>query len=118
MGELVFLKLGGSLITDKRRFETARTGVIARAAKEIAAATGMDAPATTVAINDLEERGLVVRQPDPENRRCKLVSLTDAGGAVLRGIGQLDDPAPPVFATLDADELATLRDLLSRLRRH
>ena len=38
MGELVFLKLGGSLITDKRRFETARTGVIARAAKEIAAA--------------------------------------------------------------------------------
>jgi len=46
------------------------------------------------------------------------VSLTDAGGAVLRGIGQIDDPAPPVFATLDADELATLRDLLSRLRRH
>ena len=36
--ELVFLKLGGSLITDKRRFETPRPGVIARVAKEIAAA--------------------------------------------------------------------------------
>ncbi len=87
-------------------------------AKELAAATGMDAPATTVAINDLEERGLVVRQLDPGNRRCKLVSLTDAGAAAMRGIDQIDDPAPPVFSALDADELATLRDLLSRLRRH
>lgn len=38
MGELVFLKLGGSLITDKRRFETAREDVIARIAEEIHAA--------------------------------------------------------------------------------
>ena len=90
----------------------------AMTAKELGAATAMDAPATTVAINDLEERGLVVRQPDPDNRRCKLVSLTDAGAALMRGIRQIDDPAPPIFATLDADELATLRDLLSRLRRH
>jgi isopentenyl phosphate kinase len=35
MGELVFLKLGGSLITDKRRFETARMSVIERVAQEI-----------------------------------------------------------------------------------
>lgn len=35
MGELVFLKLGGSLITDKRRFETARMAVIERVAQEI-----------------------------------------------------------------------------------
>lgn len=38
MSELVFLKLGGSLITDKRRYETPRPAVIARAAKEIRAA--------------------------------------------------------------------------------
>jgi isopentenyl phosphate kinase len=36
--ELVFLKLGGSLITDKRRFETPRPAVITRVAKEIATA--------------------------------------------------------------------------------
>jgi isopentenyl phosphate kinase len=35
MGELVFLKLGGSLITDKRRFETPRLAVIERVAQEI-----------------------------------------------------------------------------------
>lgn len=38
MRELVFLKLGGSLITDKRRAETPRADVLARLAGEIAAA--------------------------------------------------------------------------------
>lgn len=38
MGERVFLKLGGSLITDKRRAETPRTDVIRRLARELAAA--------------------------------------------------------------------------------
>jgi len=37
-GSLVFLKLGGSLITDKRREATARPDVIRRAAREITAA--------------------------------------------------------------------------------
>jgi isopentenyl phosphate kinase len=35
MSELVFLKLGGSLITDKTRYETPRPAVMARLAKEI-----------------------------------------------------------------------------------
>ena len=51
--------------------------------KEVAAAATIDAPAATVAVNDLEERGLVVRETDPTNRRSKLVSLTDAGRDVV-----------------------------------
>ena len=38
MAEVVFLKLGGSLITDKERYQTPRPAVIERAAAEIAAA--------------------------------------------------------------------------------
>ncbi len=38
MRELVFVKLGGSVITDKARAETARPGVIARLAGEVAGA--------------------------------------------------------------------------------
>ncbi len=38
MSELVFLKLGGSIITDKRRYETPRPAIISRAAEEIRAA--------------------------------------------------------------------------------
>lgn len=84
-------------------------------AKELAAAATMDAPATTVALNDLEERGLVVRQADPTNRRSKLISLTDAGRDVIAAIDQLDDPAPAAIAALSAAELRTLRDILAKL---
>ena len=40
--------------------------------KQIAQAATIDAPAATVAVNDLESRGLVVRETDPANRRCKM----------------------------------------------
>lgn len=83
--------------------------------KELARAATIDAPAATVAINDLEDRGLVVRQVDPTNRRCKTVSLTDSGRATVRAIDEIDDPAPDVLATLDDDELAALRRLLAKI---
>jgi DNA-binding MarR family transcriptional regulator len=47
--------------------------------KELVEMTGSDAPAVTVAVNDLEDRGLVERNPLPDDRRTKLVSLTPAG---------------------------------------
>jgi DNA-binding MarR family transcriptional regulator len=37
--------------------------------KQVAAAATMDAPAATVAVNDLEDRGLVVRTPEPTNKQ-------------------------------------------------
>ncbi|HEY9264383.1 MAG TPA: MarR family transcriptional regulator, partial [Mycobacterium sp.] len=36
--------------------------------KELAVAATIDAPAATVAVNDLEDRGLAVRRIDPANR--------------------------------------------------
>lgn len=45
--------------------------------KELAHAATIDAPAATVTVNDLEDRGLVLRQIDRTNRRCKVVSLTE-----------------------------------------
>ena len=83
--------------------------------REIAEATMMDAPAATVAINDLEDRGLVVRTPDPADRRSKLVSLTDAGGDVVARIERVEDPAPPAIASLSEADLRALRDVLAKL---
>ncbi|WP_422744817.1 MarR family winged helix-turn-helix transcriptional regulator [Mycobacterium sp. WMMD1722] len=82
---------------------------------QLAAAATMDAPATTVAVNDLESRGLVVRQTDPANRRCKTVSLTEQGRTVLDGIAAIHDPAPQVFARLDEADLQALRAVLAKL---
>ena len=83
--------------------------------KEIAAAATVDAPAATVAVNDLEERGLVVREVNPQNRRCKVVSLTDAGREVVRRIDAVRDPAPDVLTALDTTDLMALRALLDEL---
>jgi DNA-binding MarR family transcriptional regulator len=83
--------------------------------KQVAQAATIDAPAATVAVNDLEERGLVVRETDPANRRCKVVSLTDAGRDVVRSIDAIDDPAPEVLASLDDDELKALHAILTKL---
>jgi DNA-binding MarR family transcriptional regulator len=83
--------------------------------KQVAQAATIDAPAATVAVNDLEARGLVVRETDPANRRCKVVSLTDAGRDVVRQIDALPDPAPEVLASLADDELQALRVILDKL---
>jgi DNA-binding MarR family transcriptional regulator len=83
--------------------------------KELAQAATIDAPAATVAINDLEARGLVVRETDPTNRRRKTVSLTDAGRGLVRRVDAVDDPAPDVLATLDDEDLKTLRAILAKL---
>ena len=83
--------------------------------KQLAHAATMDAPATTVAVNDLEDRGLVVRQTDPTNRRCKVVSLTDAGRAMVDKIDAVQDPAPSALAALDVADLTALHAILDRV---
>lgn len=85
--------------------------------KQIADAATVDAPAATVAVNDLEDRGLVVRQVDPTNRRCKVVSLTDAGRDAVAAIDTVHDPAPEALAALSGDDLTMLRALLDKLNR-
>ena len=52
---------------------------------------------------------------NPENRRCKVVSLTDAGRELVRTIDAVRDPAPEVLTALDDADLATLRALLDKL---
>jgi DNA-binding MarR family transcriptional regulator len=84
-------------------------------AKQIAEAATMDAPATTVALNDLEGRGLIVRTADPSNRRCKVVSLTDEGRKMVARIEEVDDPAPRAFTALSETELLALEAILAKL---
>ena len=83
--------------------------------KQVAEAATIDAPAATVAVNDLESRGLVTRETDPHNRRCKLVSLTDAGRAVIAVLDDTEDPAPEALAGLDEKDLQALQTILRRV---
>ena len=83
--------------------------------KEVASAATIDAPAATVAVNDLEDRGLVVRETDPNNRRSKLVSLTDTGRDLVAKVKAIDDPAPESLSALSDDDLAALEAIITKV---
>jgi len=86
-----------------------------RTLAELASDMGTDAPAATVLINALEERGLVKREAHPMDRRSKLVTLTAAGRRVLAVVASITDQPPPALADLPREELAALRKILEKV---
>lgn len=72
---------------------------------------------TTEVVDGLEERGLVVRHPDPSDRRATLVSLTEAGARIGEAIDQARNAeSETYFAALTAAERADLGRILRKLR--
>ena len=68
-------------------------------------------------IDDAEKEGLVARQPDPDDRRAQLISLTEVGEATLTTfvpdvVRVLDQT---IYTALDDEEVRTLVELLSRV---
>ena len=78
MSDLVFMKLGGSLITDKRRFEAARPVVITRLGKEIAEAlTGFTAEPQQLKLPSAPQSPIILH--DAADRPQPLLDV-NAGG--------------------------------------
>jgi DNA-binding MarR family transcriptional regulator len=88
-----------------------------RTLRELAEAMGCDAPAATVAVNDLEERGLVARNADAEDRRLKIVTVTAEGKRAMKAVRQVSDRAPDAIAALPPRDVAELRRILEPLTR-
>lgn len=82
---------------------------------ELAEAVRVDAPYATLIVDSLEERGLVERRPDPDDRRRKLVALTPQGKEAAQRVLRIKREPPPGFANLTAAELDTLEGLMRRL---
>jgi len=83
-----------------------------RTLAELAQDMGADAPATTVLVEALVERGLAKRTPHPTDRRAKQVSLTAAGRRMVDVLERIEDPPPAPFARLPTAELRRLRKAL------
>jgi DNA-binding MarR family transcriptional regulator len=82
---------------------------------ELASKLIVDRPYTSLIVDDLEQRGLVVRAVAPGDRRAKVVTLTPAGRAVAVQAEEILARPPDALARLGADELAELDRLLSAL---
>jgi DNA-binding MarR family transcriptional regulator len=83
--------------------------------RALAEVIGTDPPATTVIVNDLEARGLVVRETHPEDKRAKVVSLTAEGRRVVRAARGVTDKAPAAFDALTDGEVSDLLRIIQRL---
>jgi len=86
-----------------------------RTLAELAHDIGTDAPATTVLVNALEQRGLVTRVAHPTDKRAKQVSLTAAGRRVLAVVEKITDRPPAAFERLTEEEVERLRRTLQKL---
>lgn len=75
------------------------------------------ARSTTEVVDALETRGLVRRQPDPNDRRATVVLLTDEGdrvGAAIRAARDTD--AAGFFGALNATDRTQLAGILAKLQ--
>ncbi|MEV4755122.1 MarR family transcriptional regulator [Micromonospora sp. NPDC049559] len=70
-------------------------------------------------VNELADRGLVERTPDPADRRRNIISLTAAGTLQLRRLEQrLAECQDELLAPLSPEERQRFTELLSRLLDH
>ncbi|GAA0497808.1 hypothetical protein Ade02nite_53760 [Paractinoplanes deccanensis] len=71
----------------------------------------------TEVVDDLQQRGLVERRPDPADRRAVLVTLTPHGMSVNTQIQAARQAASArIFAALDPEDRRDLSRVLEKLR--
>ncbi len=86
--------------------------------QELVDALCMDAKNVVLLLNELEDRGYLVRVRDAEDRRRHRVQITEAGReALAKARDHMDAVENEVLQALDADERAALVNLLARALR-
>ena len=84
--------------------------------RELAAFLQLDPSQVVALVDDLEERGLVERLPDPTDRRANVVVATEAGLAKVEAARRVvQDVDSRTYASLSDSEREQLTALLKRL---
>jgi DNA-binding MarR family transcriptional regulator len=79
-------------------------------------ALDIDASNLVAVLNDLEDKGLITRRRDPDDRRRHIVEITETGVERLVDVGILvADVEERLMAALDDDQRVQLRDLLTTI---
>lgn len=75
----------------------------------------IDASYTTVIVDDLESRGYVTRTVNAEDKRTKIVAITEAGAAAAGQAQAVLDRPPLALLALPAKDLAALDRIVATL---
>jgi DNA-binding MarR family transcriptional regulator len=82
---------------------------------EMARGIGCDPSYITALVDDLDDRGLATREPNPLDRRVKIIVLTPSGRELAEHIQRTLSVPPSSFSALTPAELELLRDLLDKV---
>ncbi|MEV7966388.1 MarR family transcriptional regulator [Sphaerisporangium sp. NPDC088356] len=85
--------------------------------RQLAAELATDAPYTTLVVDDLVRRGMVVRDVHPEDRRQKIVTVTAEGEKAASLADAILGEPPPPLRDLDLADLADLDRIIAALTR-
>lgn len=83
--------------------------------REIAQVAEVDPSAATVAVDRLEHRGLVRRQPHPDDKRRRLVHLTDEGLRAAEAAKRILTDPPAALTALNTKDTAALARIFRAL---
>ena len=84
--------------------------------QQVAESLGVDRTTMVAIIDALEAKGIIVRRPDPEDRRRNVVELTPAGQTLLHQATAASEAAEAhLLAPLNRQEGEQLRALLARI---
>lgn len=105
---------------DSRRYHYALLAALeefgAASQADLGRRTGIDRSDIVATVNELAERMLVERSPDPSDRRRNIVSITPAGSQRLRTLDRiLAEVQDELLAPLSAEERRQFVDHLTRL---
>ncbi|QNE22346.1 MarR family transcriptional regulator [Kribbella qitaiheensis] len=83
---------------------------------DLAAQLGVDRTVMTYLLDDLEKAGVVERQPDPTDRRARLIVATEQGKETLCDLeSRLGEAEEEVLGSLEDGERMIFRTLLQRV---
>jgi DNA-binding MarR family transcriptional regulator len=85
--------------------------------RELAAELVTDKPYVTQIVDNLEDMGLVTRSVSPEDRRLRIVTLTEPGRVAAERAEEILNRPPAALAALPPDDLAVLNRILGTLPR-
>ena len=82
--------------------------------RELAAQLHCDSSNVTGLVDGLEAHGLVERRSAEQDRRVRMLVVTERGAQVRDRLNAVLNEVPPALATLSAEDQRALRDILRR----
>jgi DNA-binding MarR family transcriptional regulator len=118
MSDLVLAQDRRRAVTDELGISFFRAKVLRRllagpvTMRDLATRLGADKPYLSVTVDDLEQRGLLERSVHPDDRRVRLLTLTEEGTAMAHRANELLATPPAGLRELAGDDLAALERIL------